>query len=194
MKQISNDKFVNMKYPEYFAPEIKPFINNKLLPAKGLIDEINKELPKNFNVSQKKGENDGYLYNLIREDAVKDFIANVNRNSIPFDAKIDLSIFETNLLLSTNEIELIEYASFFGSIHIFTFLKKEGVELKSSLPKFAIHGKSAEIIYFLEDDHGKPEKSFKERLEHIDIVELLLSNDKLDINLLIILKCIFNKI
>lgn len=194
MKQISNDKFVNMKYPEYFALEIKPFINDKLLPAKGLIDEINKELPKNFYDSRKKGENVCYLYNLIREDAVKDFIANVNRNSIPFDAKIDLSIFETNLLLSTNEIELIEYASFFGSIHIFSFLEKEGVELKSSLPKFAIHGKSAEIIYFLEYNHVKPEKSFKERLEHIDIVELLLSNDKLDINLLIILKCIFNKI
>lgn len=96
-----------MKYPEYFAPEIKLLINDKLLPAKGLIDEINKELPKNFYDSRKKGENDGYLYNLIREDAVKDFIANVNRNSIPFDAKIDLSIFETNLLLSTNEIELI---------------------------------------------------------------------------------------
>lgn len=91
-----------MKYPQFFAPEIKPFINDKLLPAKGFIFEINKELPENFHDSRKKGENDCYLCNLIREDSVKDLIANVNRNSIPFNARKKRRI----ILLSNDRLDI----------------------------------------------------------------------------------------
>ena len=52
-----------------------------------------------------------------------------------------------------NEFSLIEYATFYGSIQIFNYLRTNGVELSSSLWTFAIYGKNSEIIYLLEDNH-----------------------------------------
>lgn len=70
------------KYPQYFSPEIKPFINEKWFPIYNpfdddlknsqVIKEIMRELPNNFNYLRKIGENESYLSEMIRNDSVDD--------------------------------------------------------------------------------------------------------------------------
>ena len=65
------------KYPRYFAPEIKPFINDKMILdnySHDMIEEIKKEIPDNFFELRKKGENESFLCELIRKDDIKNFI------------------------------------------------------------------------------------------------------------------------
>ena len=136
------------QYLQYFAPEIKPFENEKWFPSYFL--SMIENLPDNFNELRMEGENHNYICKLIREDSVKDFIAYINKNNISLNSKIDYSIYETNSLL--NQVQLIEYAASFGSIQIFNFLKREGVKLESSLWSYVIHSKNEELIHLLEDN------------------------------------------
>ena len=139
---------------------------------------------------RKIGENESYISKLIREDLVEDFIAHVNKFNIKRNSTIPQSIYETNTFLvkKQNEVTLIEYAAFFGSIQIFTFLKYEGVKLTPSLWYCAIHGKNSELIHLLEENHvglttdGEKEKiykgCFKESIKchHIEFADYFLSN------------------
>ena len=118
---------------------------------------------------------------MIREDSVQNFIAYVNRTCINRNATISPSIYETNsfLIKKQNEITLIEYAAFFGSIQILTFLRNERVELTPSLWINAIHGKNAELIHILEDNHVKQKVSvIKESIKchHNEIADYFLTN------------------
>lgn len=69
-------QFIKWKYPRYFAPEIKPFINDKIISgySNKLIEKIKKEIPDNFFELRKKGENESFLCELIRKDDIKNFI------------------------------------------------------------------------------------------------------------------------
>lgn len=168
------------------------------------INEIKIELPYVFYELRNIGENDGFLCKLIREDAVEEFIIYVNRNNISRNATINPSIYETNSFLLKKKIQynisLIEYTAFFGSIQIFTFLKNENVELKSSLWPFVIHSKNAELIHLLEDNHFELtiDQTLKESIKchHNDVVNYFLDNyfqniiDLIDIKLVKSLKFI----
>lgn len=58
---------------------------------------------------------------------------------------IKKSIYETNYLLSIQQnVSLIEYAAFFGSVQIFKYLV---------LNKVKIHGQNAEIIHLIEENN-----------------------------------------
>ena len=172
--KITNGKYVEMNYPQYFAPEIKVFINEKWFPKydkdkentmeNSWIEEINKEIPENFYEKRKNGENDNYICELIRDDLVKEFIIYITKNNYSLDSKIVPSIYETNQFLIQNKINessnhqlynptLIEYATFYGSIQIFQYLRLNNVELKESLWYYAIHGNNPEIIHLLEENH-----------------------------------------
>lgn len=83
VKQIIKDKYLKRKYPQYFTPEIKSFMNEKWFPKYNpnstankneWVEEIKNEIPENFNELRKKGENDSYISKLIREDLIEDFI------------------------------------------------------------------------------------------------------------------------
>ena len=186
-KIISVDKFfINYirthptyeQYLQYFAPEIKPFENEKWFPSY-FLSSVEK-LPDNFNALRMEGENHNYICKLIREDSVKDFIVHINKNNISLNSKIDYSIYETNSFL--NNVQLIEYAAFFGSIQIFNFLKKEGVKLDSSLWYYVIHSKNAELIHLLEDNKLINKElyltCFEESIKyhHNDVANYFLSN------------------
>ena len=189
VKKITNtNKYIEAKYPQYFQPEIQPFINEEWFPKydskwkrNGLVEELKKELPDNFYDKRKEGENDSQISELIRKDMITEFIAYITRNDISINSKIQPSIYETNSFLiknlkksnqiqlySTNNQEdgvfsLLEYAVFFGSIQIFNYLRLEGVELTPSLWLLAIHGQNSEIIHFLEDNHVELEdESYKQ--------------------------------
>ena len=199
---ITKNKYIILKYPQYFAPELKPLINedwfieNKFdyINLNGSkenkwYDEINNELPENFQEKRKAGENDELICYLIRNDLLDDFIIYVNKNSFSIDSKIKPSIYETNsFLLNQNEASLIEYAVFFGSIQIFNYLKLQGVELTESLWKYAVHSNNAEIIHLIEachiaDENKTYKNCFKESIKcyHNDIADYIqnvyLTND-----------------
>lgn len=129
VSRITSNKYYEKDYPEYFAPEIKDFLTdefimkysnqNKCLKNEDFINKIKKEIPEDFYNKRKEGENDSFLCSLIRKDDGKEFGVYINRHNLSFDSTIEESIFETNpLLMNKKNIELIEYASFFGSIEI----------------------------------------------------------------------------
>ena len=175
---------------EYFAPEIKPFINEEWF-MKEWIENINSNfynfvdnLPEDFYEKRKIGENDEKICQLIQKDSIKDFIVHVHKNSNNLNSSINPSIYETNIFLLKNEgIQLIEYAAFHGSFQIFNYLKLNGVEMSPSLWLYAIHGQNSEIITLLNDNKINPiDESYRECLKesikchHNDISEYFLNN------------------
>ena len=204
-KIATTDKYIKGNYPQYFHPEIQPFINEEWFPKydpeveelmdNGWVEEIKKELPENFYEKRKEGENDSKICELIRNDMIDEYVAYVTRNVVSLNEKIQPSIYETNSFLIKNQfsfasnnqkncgLSLIEYAAFFGSIQIFNHLRLEGVELKPSLWPLVIHGKNSEMIHFLEDNHVELEdKSYKRifyesiKCHHNDIVNYFINN------------------
>ena len=90
VKRLITDKYIKYKYPQYFSPEIRPFINEKwflqyvknntVISPEQFFDEIRKDLPENFYENRKKGEKDSYICELIRNDSVEEFIICLNEN------------------------------------------------------------------------------------------------------------------
>lgn len=169
VKQIIEEKYVKMKYPQYFQPEIQPFLNEKWFPkfdpertfANEIIwiEEVTNKTPDNFNEFRHEGENERYLCKIIRDDLIKEFILYVSENNINYNATIDPSIYETNSFLVKQQIKsitLIEYAAFFGSLKVFNFLRNKGVNITPSLWLYAIHGANSELIHIIEGSGIKP--------------------------------------
>ena len=87
------------------------------------------------------------------------------------------------MLLQNMQTTLIEYASFFGSIQVFQFLKVNKAPLSQNMQKYAIHGKNAELIHILEgnnveDDNDKFVALYVESIKchHIDIMNYFKDN------------------
>ena len=191
VKEITKtDKYINAKYPQYFQPEIQPFINRLWLP-RYLAEELNEELPENFYEKRKEGENDNLISEMIRKDMIAEFVAYVTRNEISLDAKIQPSIYETNSFLLEKQTEsnqnqsltLIEYAAFCGSIKILKYLQYKDVKLTQSLLPLAIHSQNVQMIRFLEENHVELEdKLYKQvfyesiKCHDNDIANYILSN------------------
>ncbi|KAK8845164.1 hypothetical protein M9Y10_021346 [Tritrichomonas musculus] len=185
--QIACNEFVDQKYSEYFAPEVKPFITDELIDKLGgQKEETAKEHDKYFFEKRKEGENDDFLCNLIRLDKIDEFVTYANQTNLALNCHIHGSIFETNPLLYHKEIKLIEYALFFGSIRIIKYMHLNGVELHRSMWEYAIHSQNGEAIRYLEENYSSSYpsnydncKSFlieSIRCHHIDITNYIIDN------------------
>lgn len=161
-KIIISGKYLLKNYPQYFTPEIQPFLNktwfpkyNKKTNENAWVNELQKELLENFEEKRKNGQNDNYICKLIQKDSIEEFIKYINEKSISLNSKIELSVFETNsLLLKKNEVTLIEYALFYGSIQIIKYMENNNVEFNESSCFYAIHSNNSEIIsIFINDDN-----------------------------------------
>lgn len=185
-------KYVKAFYPQFFQPELQPFINEKWFPTRKTVffalkddyeylNAIRKDLPDNFYENRKRGENHNYICELIRRDAVEEFVAYVTKTNYSLDATIEESIYETHSFLinkqksknvakifvplrpkkydNSKEMTLIKYAAFFGSIQIFRFLKNNGISLTSFIWPYVIHSNNADIFHILEECHVQPEYS-----------------------------------
>lgn len=172
INKMRTKKFELMGYPPYFAPEIKPFINEKWFQKKIQDEEVywnNKkledfcnELPENFYENRERGESESKLLKLIREDSMIEFVKFTNSNEIDLHMEIELSMYETNSLFidffNNNQnriydyvpVNLIAYAAFFGSLQIFNYLLNKGVR-NHYLLKFAIHGANTRIFRIIEN-------------------------------------------
>ena len=134
-----NDK---LKFKQFFYPELKQF-----LPS-NMINEKEEEMA-DFEDKRKKGVNDIKVCKQIQNDEIDSFIKSMNSCE---SITIEHSIFETNPLLIQNEdVSVIEYAAFYGSINIFKYLITTSNELKPSLFLYAIHSNNPELIHILEE-------------------------------------------
>ena len=173
----NSNKYIDSDYLQYFSLEIQQFVSrNRGFKKNKLIKSIPKEIPEKFYEDRKHGENNNYICKIIQKDLIDEFIEHVNQNNLSFNSVIDPSIFETNNFLIKKQIEskkqsisaisLIEYAAFFGSIQIFTYLFKNGVKLMPSLWLYAIHGNCSNIFQCMVDNHVEIEdKSYKQLLK-----------------------------
>ncbi|KAK8834772.1 hypothetical protein M9Y10_003628 [Tritrichomonas musculus] len=145
-KIITTNEYINKYYPQYFQQEINTKFNE------------NKPLPDNYEENRQIGQNENYICQLIQKDSIEEFITYTNTVNLSLRTKINPSIYETNSFLLENKTPtLIEYATFYGSIQIFNYLRLNEVELTPSLWHYAIHGRNPELIHLLEENQIKPE-------------------------------------
>lgn len=166
----------------YFYKEIKSFYENEINDIKSfdktdnlffsnqIINEkdkcysqqqrsnnLDKQYNKNIDHYDKKrkiGENFSTICKYIRKDMLNEFISYVNQNNVSLSSCIKKSIYETNYLLSIQQnVSLIEYAAFFGSVQIFKYLVLNKVKIPNSIWIYAIHGQNAEIIHLIEENN-----------------------------------------
>ena len=142
------------KYQLFFYPEIKQVIDDARLQSieKKLLS-IYQNIFNDYEKNRKIGENDSYICQLIRNDSIKEFIIYITKNNIKLTSEIKESIFETNTFLLNKKPTLIEYAAFNGSLQIFQYLQLNNVDLTPSLWIYSIHGRNANIIHILEENH-----------------------------------------
>ena len=167
--RIISERFDNILNFKYFQPEIKPFLTKEIiekytnesvyLKSEKIIEEMRKEVEENFYEKRRKGENDNNLCQLIRNNEIVEFIKFVEQSNTSLNSYIKTSKYETNqLLIDNEEISLIEYASFYGSIDIIKYMKVKQTKLRKSMWIYAIHSRNAELIHFLEENHVLPPK------------------------------------
>lgn len=156
-------KYLIEKYPEYFLPEILPFIekysksNDRIIPER-MIKYLDQNLPEDFMERRKLVDNNDEISKIIQSDSVKNFISYVKRNNFALNSQINLTFYETNpILLRKRKLSLIEFATFYGSFNIFKYLISQDIELTPSLWILAIHGNDEGIIHLLEDKKVFPE-------------------------------------
>lgn len=169
---ISEEKYKKRFYLEYFYKEFKSFLDKNF--RKQVVNN-------NFEEKRKIGENDNSICNLIRNDSIDEFVNYAKKNKLKPDTNIPQSIFETNLfLLKNQQITLIEYALFFGSINVIRYLMNENCNALPSFWSYAIHSGKQDVICLLEEKYGgekfKPEiKSFEETVKcyHTNIMNYM---------------------
>lgn len=153
---LTTDKFKDEYYPQYFYPEIQPFVDESV------IKQISQEVNENFEEKRKAGENDNHFCEIIRNDDLKAFKKHVEKDNIHLSSKIEPSIYETNPYLMKKPPTLIEYSAFYGSSQIFKYIMSKMDKISSSVWFYAIHGKDPELIHKLKENHVKPKyKSFE---------------------------------
>ena len=164
-KIIQTKKYKKKFYCQFFYPEFKSFYNEDLLnDTLNEHPEINEE---DFEENRKFGENNSQICKLIKNDSIDEFVTFSTQMNLNYSSKIQNSIFETNSFLLKNEdITLIEYAAFYGSIQIFNFLRLNNAEMRPILWLHAIHGRNADIFHLLEENRiEKPKDSFERCLQ-----------------------------
>ena len=153
VQTIITGKYLDAKYPQYFAPKIQPFMTKSWFPKidtsqnmKWII-EVQKKLPKNFNELRKKGEDDSLICKMIQDDSIDEFKEYFEKDKFSVDSVIQRSIIETNSLIiqkqkesnnDDNEITLIKYVAFFGSFKIFQYLFEKRGHLTQSIWPFSM--------------------------------------------------------
>ena len=77
-----------------------------------------------------------------------------------FNQKIKLSLYEKYSFINKDDISLIDYEAFFGSIKCFKFLMLNGSDLNNSA-KYAVAGGNFEIVKLSEQNHSLFEESYE---------------------------------
>ena len=163
-ESISNLIYQTHNY-HFFYTEIKPFLSiEKIRIIENELLSIDSNVFDNYEEKKQNGENETYICTLIRNDSIQEFVRYVNLTKFPISSQIKPSIFETNEFLIENEPTLIEYAAFFGSFKIFTYLKSKLNEIPKNLFLYSIHSNSSKMIHVFEDNNIEICSSFTDNL------------------------------
>lgn len=119
--KMNKEKYKRLGYPQYFTPEIKKFRENKR-ETRAKYNGTLQTIPEGFFEKRLQGENDNIICEIIRNDSIEEFNAFLHKDYYSINSKIIFSIYETNPALMNDEINLIEYAAFYGSAQIFKYL------------------------------------------------------------------------
>ena len=88
------------------------------------------------------GKYDSSICKIIRNDEIDEFITYITKTYFSLSSHTNPSIFETNKFLFDITQTLIEYAAFFGSIQIFSFLLLSDAKLTEDLILYVIPGRN----------------------------------------------------
>lgn len=173
------------RYCYFFYPELENFVGEEeMKEVKKELLQKDQNIFENYDEKRKEGENDSYICSLMRQDLVEEFDSYVNKHSYSLSSEICPSIFETNsFLIDNNNITLIKYAGFFGSIKIVQYLFSKTVKITPSLWLYSIHSKNIELIHLLESARSKEEEENEEIYKNLDIIqyiELMNSKETID--------------
>ena len=166
---ISSSKYMKKCYPHYFFPEFSLFFDEKMKKEVGKMN-INEEfIEKNiisYDTKRKIAENDSYICELIRNDAINEFVSFFNQEKLSASSPIESSIYETNSFLIKKSSTIFEYSVFFGSSQIFKYLQTKKAKLNQSLWFYAIHSQNPELIHLLDSSNNskKQDKPYKKYL------------------------------
>lgn len=108
----------------------------------------------------------------IRNDDIDLFQSIVSKNNINIrNYKLSISKFEKNKCLNFDQIYLIEYASFYGSIKIFKFLQMNNAPFTNSFLQYAICGGNHEIVHLVEKSiNGQLKEQEMEKILNLSII------------------------
>ena len=156
---IISRKFKYLGYRQFFYPEIKPFINKRIgvsfddfFDDKYTEQSENVQLPENFYENRKKGEMDGQIFEIIRNDSIDEFIVYINKYNYKIDDRFKVSFYETiSFLVDEYWISIIDYALIYGAIQIVKYLLLNHISFDKNSWICAIHGNNPEIINLLEE-------------------------------------------
>ena len=141
-KIVTNNKLMERNYIEYFSKEMQELMN----------EETNENIQEIKEEYLNTGENEKQICQIIRQDSIDDFINYLTTNNVHINDYIPPSIYETNLLLLKHKnVSLIEYASFYGSMNIFNYLKMKCAIIDYQTYKFAIHSDNQIMISNFEE-------------------------------------------
>lgn len=154
---ITDDKYDNYKYCEFFLPEFESFHSENYLK---LVNHDYKS--EEFLKKRKVGENDDEISSIIRNDSIDEFIEKT-KDRKSYDKNVKTTIFETNPFLYKDKISFIEYSAFFGSIKILKHLlnnEENKYDIKYSLLSYAVHSNNDEVIHFIEEKIEEKKKKY----------------------------------
>ena len=192
LNEFSKGKYKSYDYHNYFSPEIDLFVKELMSDMdddEGYIelDDSDNIIDNKFDENRKKGENEKFVFNLIRNDMINEFRVYVDVDNYPLNSTIIPSIYESNLfLLQNKDTSLIEYAAFFGSIQIFKYLYSEKVDITPRIWLYAIHSNNEELILFMEYNKkdfpiSSSEECFKEAIKcHHNSIACYFQNNFID--------------
>lgn len=143
-KSISIELF-QLGYYDYLNFEIQSGFNSE-------IDHTKDHGYQEFEQKRRKGESESVICQLIRDDSLDEFISYVEKNDVNLKSSLQHSIFETSKLFKDFfcEPDIIQYATYCGSIKIINYLISRGVQLDQELWFYAILSNNIEILKLFE--------------------------------------------
>ena len=129
---------------------------NKDLPFSNQFFENVEELQKeNWKLHKKyvsEGVNPSNIAKVIRNDEVERLQEMSSQANFDFNQIIPPSLYERCSFVNNENVSLIDYSAFFGSIKCFQFLLLNGSKLENTF-QYAVAGGNHEIIHLCEQNH-----------------------------------------
>ena len=128
------------------------------------LEELSKEDWKLHIQYLKEGINPLEIVKILRNDDLEKLQEISTQNNFDFNQKIKPSLYERYSFINKENVSLIDYCAFFGSIQCFKYLLLNGANVKNTL-KYAIAGGNLEIIHLCEQNNSLFKEVFETAIE-----------------------------